>query len=69
MPARPSGGIQQSVPAPPDDVVRRERECAIERESPKSAICAARCDEPIALRGFELRTSKARALPCQNVAT
>ena len=40
MPARPSGGIQQSVPAPPDDVVRRERECAIERESPKSAICA-----------------------------
>ena len=49
MPARPSGGIQQSVPAPPDDVVRRERECAIERESPKSAICAARCDESIAL--------------------
>jgi hypothetical protein len=29
------------VPTPPDDVVRREREFEIERESPKSAICAA----------------------------
>jgi hypothetical protein len=36
----PSGGIQQSVPAPPEWVVRRERECEIDRDSPKSAICA-----------------------------
>ena len=41
MPARPSGGIQQSVPAPPDSVGLREREFEIERERPKSAICAA----------------------------
>ena len=58
MPARPSGGIQQSVPAPPDDVVRRERECAIERESPKSAICATHRRANRAL--------KLRILPCQN---
>ena len=37
-PSRPSGGIQQSVPAPPDTVVRRDRELEIKRDSPKSAI-------------------------------
>jgi hypothetical protein len=42
----PSGGIQQSVPAPPECVVRRDRVCEIDRDSPKSAICSAHRVKP-----------------------